>query len=525
MSTTQQAACTYNSDSNTYCVPLTNGVLTIEAKSTQVILSEKLTNDDDLKCMLQVFENPSIREPLQRLVLSHNNINNIGAACLADTLRLGFPSLQYIDLSDNVIGDKGIECLSSVFRRTNILPVPLFVTLNLTNNGITAVGAVTIHKMIRRSDGMMNIIFDNNPINGEGMGFIFSSKYWESFSVVNTSVDEKFSLFVKSVPAKSFNLRHLLLAHNHLSPASLQLLPALLTSPAVPSLQSLRIEETLGDVIFDQIAALARDRALRTLKRLCLRNCNVSLNAVFRFLRTVDDRGFPMLQILDISECQKYSAYVEFVPMPASHVCSSFSINLETVEFDSAQLFLCHSTSSLRWNNSPARPLSALFCPTFQILPLPALRQISVSGIVETELELKKALRRIPAGTKRLYLENMTVSPSEESSSPAESVESCSLESVTLSNVCEVSACLRALEPVLRSVKDVDLRNVTVGEREVEELFALTKRAEVVFRSLLVEEEGLSEEARQKIALMAPAGVESERNQERVEGCHFCSVY
>ena len=77
--------------------------------------------------------------------------------------------------------------------------------------------------------------------------------------------------------------------------------------------------------------------------------------------------------------------------------------------------------------------------------------------------------------------------------------------------------------------------DVTVGEREVEELFALTKRVEVVFRSLLVEEEGLSEEARQKIALMAPAGVESERNrgrggegrvvEERVEGCHFCSVY
>ena len=26
-------------------------------------------------------------------------------------------------------------------------------------------------------------------------------------------------------------------------------------------------------------------------------------------------------------------------------------------------------------------------------------------------------------------------------------------------DVCEVSACLRALEPVLRSVKDVDLRS------------------------------------------------------------------
>lgn len=47
-------------------------------------------------------------------------------------------------------------------------------------------------------------------------------------------------------------------------------------------------------------------------------------------------------------------------------------------------------------------------------------------------------------------------------------MELCSLESVTLSSgngrftevdVCEVSACLRALEPVLRSVKDVDLRS------------------------------------------------------------------
>ena len=34
----------------------------------------------------------------------------------------------------------------------------------IVDNGITAVGAVTIHKMIRRSDGMMNIIFDSEFI-------------------------------------------------------------------------------------------------------------------------------------------------------------------------------------------------------------------------------------------------------------------------------------------------------------------------------------------------------------------------
>lgn len=59
----------------------------------------------------------------------------------------------------------------------------------------------------------------DNPISGEGLGFIFSSKYWESFSIISmsqifhsfkdTSADDSFSLFVKSTPNKSFNLKHL----------------------------------------------------------------------------------------------------------------------------------------------------------------------------------------------------------------------------------------------------------------------------------------------------------------------------
>lgn len=58
---------------------------------------------------------------------------------------------------------------------------------------------------------------------------------------------------------------------------------------------------------------------------------------------------------------------------------------------------------------------------------------------------------------------------------------------------------------------------MTVRDEDVEELFALTKRNEVVFRTLQVKEEGLSEETLQKIALMAPVHVESERNREGEE--------
>ena len=55
---------------------------------------------------------------------------------------------------------------------------------------------------------------------------------------------------------------------------------------------------------------------------------------------------------------------------------------------------------------------------------------------------------------------------------------------------------------------------MAVRDEDVEELFALTKRNEVVFRTLQVKEEGLAEETLQKIALMAPVHVESERDRE-----------
>lgn len=51
-----------------------------------------------------------------------------------------------------------------------------------------------IHKLIRRSDAILTIDFSgvfhflkftsDNPINGEGLGFIISSKYWETFNII-----------------------------------------------------------------------------------------------------------------------------------------------------------------------------------------------------------------------------------------------------------------------------------------------------------------------------------------------------
>ena len=148
----------------------------------------------------------------------------------------------------------------------------------IVDNGITAVGAVTIHKMIRRSDGMMNIIFDSEFIpqlscrqpdqrRGHGfhllfqvLGVLLRGQYVLFLPSHKTLPSTRSSLYssrafppspstcvISSSPVQLFPPSH---PDNHLSPASLQLLPALLTSPAVPSLQSLRIGRTFPPTPF-----------------------------------------------------------------------------------------------------------------------------------------------------------------------------------------------------------------------------------------------------------------------------------
>lgn len=64
---------------------------------------------------------------------------------------------------------------------------------NKADCGITTDGARTLHRMIRKTSGMMDVLFRgmneenifivDNQINGEGVGYILSAKYWESFTI------------------------------------------------------------------------------------------------------------------------------------------------------------------------------------------------------------------------------------------------------------------------------------------------------------------------------------------------------
>ena len=74
-----------------------------------------------------------------------------------------------------------------------IFPVVLMLFDKSVDCGITTDGARTLHQIIRKTHGMMDVLFRgmvervvfnvDNQINGEGVGYILSAKYWESFTI------------------------------------------------------------------------------------------------------------------------------------------------------------------------------------------------------------------------------------------------------------------------------------------------------------------------------------------------------
>ena len=225
----------------TYTIELENGVVRIDPQATEINLTNQQLSDESLKRVLRIFDHISIREHIKKLLLGHNRITYVGACSIAESIRLGFSRLDTLDLSYNSIGDNGFEIISSTIRRQNPNPCPSLRKIDISCNGITSTGAIYINKLIRRTDGIVSVLFDNNPISGEGLGHIVASKYWESFSVINTKADEAFLQFVQAYRERSDNLRDLVIMNNQLSPNNILLLSPMLTNTSIPTLQTLTI--------------------------------------------------------------------------------------------------------------------------------------------------------------------------------------------------------------------------------------------------------------------------------------------
>ena len=330
-----------------------------------------------------------------------------GCCLLSEILRLGFKTLELIDLSHNNIGDKGFETIVTVLRRQNPIPCPSLRTLNISGNNITTAGAVLMHKLIRRSDGILSILFNDNPITGEGLGFIVSAKYWETFHIIHTNADESFTHFVTALSKYNFNLRYLTIIQNRLSQTSIRLLFLSLTRIQIPTLQSFVMEENITEAGFLQLMDISRSRALSSLKRLLLQNCNVSLSAAFSLLQRVHAGGFPRLLELRISrraeeicEFQKttfFSLTGSYESCANQHVCSSLDLDCWSSLVGEFHPFFPPTVRCLRWKNKAQIPLNLVFCESFRQTKFSNLSELHISGVYDTSKGLQEMLVSLPA--------------------------------------------------------------------------------------------------------------------------------
>ena len=73
----------------------------------------------------------------------------------------GHPSLEKLYLNGNIIGNAGCETIATLLRD----PISNLHTLNLTSNGITDEGAVTLANGLANNTKLRELYLYNNPIN------------------------------------------------------------------------------------------------------------------------------------------------------------------------------------------------------------------------------------------------------------------------------------------------------------------------------------------------------------------------
>jgi Leucine-rich repeat (LRR) protein len=112
--------------------------------------------EEELMALVPVFQQNT---SLQRLSLIGNNIGDIEAVSFGMALckNSAATNLNHLALSDNCIGELGIEALAEMMCQCKTLK-----SLNLTNNEIDDTGAMIIAEAIGQSNTIEEVCLDNN---------------------------------------------------------------------------------------------------------------------------------------------------------------------------------------------------------------------------------------------------------------------------------------------------------------------------------------------------------------------------
>ena len=215
-------------------------------------------------------------------------------------IETAFPNLKVLKLFNNAISDNGVESLSKSLKKRLQKGFPPLLLVDVSLNNISHEGAIYIADMIMASNGTMEVAFGNNSIGGSGVAIIFSAKYWESFSVSNTNLEDSFDDFIAAIESKGYMLRDLEISENNLSPSTLSRLASLYSSIPLASLQNLTINERLRDEGMQVVLSDKVLKKLRNLRKIYLYNCLLSQNGHLTLIHAYSKGYFPHFEEMTI---------------------------------------------------------------------------------------------------------------------------------------------------------------------------------------------------------------------------------
>ncbi|RNF19844.1 leucine richcontaining 34 [Trypanosoma conorhini] len=114
--------------------------------------SQRVTDDEVVALAATCARLPLVSE----LHLGHNKLTSRGAAALADAMRSGFRSLQFLDLSHNAIGAEGASAIAAAAATHATLG-----TLLLRGNPIGGGGGPPMEGLLRGGGGLATLDLEN----------------------------------------------------------------------------------------------------------------------------------------------------------------------------------------------------------------------------------------------------------------------------------------------------------------------------------------------------------------------------
>ena len=143
--------------------------------------------------------------------------NELGPKCQQLVKSLTGSNLLELDISNNRLGDAGVQVLLGLFNHT-VGSMTKLQTLDISGNSITGFGATKIFDVIAKNNSIRKLVMDNNNITGRGLASVLTL-LWENpvlqhLSLYNCELNYEGADTLGAGLARNFHIETLIVGKN-----------------------------------------------------------------------------------------------------------------------------------------------------------------------------------------------------------------------------------------------------------------------------------------------------------------------